>query len=159
MTKILKRKWCLFSFTLFILGGTFSHAQQGYQPEDEIKEPDNVISRTIKSESKEQAMPFEEVTSTPEFPGGKDSLLKYLSHNLIYPAIAVENKIQGKVVVSFVVKKDGTIDDIKIVRGIDPSCDKEALRIVKRMPAWIPGKENGEAVNVHYTLPIVFKMD
>lgn len=94
----------------------------------------------------------------PQFPGGEAALLKYVSEHIKYPLIAQENNVQGRVVVQFVVKKDGSIGDIKVVRGKDPDLDKEAVRLVKTFPKFVPGRMNGQAVNVWYTLPINFKL-
>ena len=81
-----------------------------------------------------------------------------LSKNIKYPVIAQENGIQGKVILGFVVTKSGAISDVTVLRSLDPSCDKEAIRVVKLLPKWIPGKQNGENVNVRYTLPVVFRL-
>lgn len=94
----------------------------------------------------------------PQFPGGESALLKYLSDHIKYPETAIENNLQGRVVVQFVVKRDGSIGEVKVVRGKDPDLDKEAVRIVKTLPTFIPGRMNGQAVNVWYTLPISFKL-
>lgn len=103
--------------------------------------------------------PYQVVEQMPEFPGGELALQKYLRSSVKYPAIALENGIQGKVYVSFVVDRDGGISNAKIARGIDASIDKEALRVVKAMPKWIPGKQNGETVRVSFTLPINFTLE
>lgn len=100
--------------------------------------------------------PYSVVEQMPEFPGGQVALRKFLSTAVKYPVIAQENAIQGKVFVAFVVDRDGGISNVKISRGVDPSLDKEAIRVVKSMPKWIPGKQNGEAVRVSYTVPINF---
>jgi TonB family protein len=96
------------------------------------------------------------VEQMPEYPGGPDALRKFIAFNIKYPRTAVENNAQGKVFVSFTVTKTGAVGDAKIARGVDPSLDQEALRIVESMPAWIPGKQNGETVDVAYTIPIEF---
>lgn len=101
---------------------------------------------------------FKTVEQMPQFPGGNAEMLQFIKDNLRYPTIAAENGIQGKVVVVFVVEKDGSLSDIKIVKSIDPQCDREAVRIVKSMPKWQPGKQNGSAVPVDYTLPITFRI-
>ena len=92
----------------------------------------------------------------PEFPGGYHALLTFLSQNIKYPAIAAEHGISGKVTVNFVVNKDGTISDAKILRGVDQAIDKEALRVVYSLPKWKPGKQGGKPVKVSYYLPISF---
>ncbi|MBR5635066.1 MAG: energy transducer TonB [Prevotella sp.] len=101
---------------------------------------------------------FEVVEQMPSFPGGDAALMQYLSNNIKYPVVAQENGVQGRVVVSFVVEKDGSITDVKVVRSVDPSLDKEAQRVVKSMPKWIPGKQNGSAVRVKYNVPVSFKL-
>lgn len=101
---------------------------------------------------------FDVVEQMPSFPGGPSALMKYLSENVKYPVVAQENGVQGRVVVSFVVEKDGHITDVKVVRSVDPSLDKEAARVVKSMPNWIPGKQNGSAVRVKYNVPVSFKL-
>ncbi|EFA90959.1 TonB family protein [Hoylesella buccalis] len=101
---------------------------------------------------------FDVVEQMPSFPGGPSALMKYLSENVKYPVVAQENGVQGRVVVSFVVEKDGHITDVKVVRSVDPSLDKEAARVVKSMPSWIPGKQNGSAVRVKYNVPVSFKL-
>lgn len=101
---------------------------------------------------------FDVVEQMPSFPGGPSALMKYLSENVKYPVVAQENGVQGRVVVSFVVEKDGHITDVKVVRSVDPSLDKEAARVVRSMPSWIPGKQNGSAVRVKYNVPVSFKL-
>lgn len=100
----------------------------------------------------------DELTELPQFHGGEDALNKYLLNNLKYPVVAEENGIQGLVNVSFIVRRDGTITDIKAVGTVDPSLAKEAVRLVKAMPRWEPGKANGLAVNAGRTIPIVFRI-
>lgn len=102
--------------------------------------------------------PFVSVEQMPQFPGGQSELMKFISNNLKYPTIAAENGIEGRVIVRFVVGKDGSVSDIQIQRGLDASCDKEAKRVVEAMPKWIPGMQNGRAVPVYFTLPILFKL-
>ena len=95
----------------------------------------------------------------PEFPGGQEELLYFLQKNVKYPKIAQENGIQGRVIVQFVVAKDGKIEEAVVVRsGGDPSLDKEALRVIKSMPRWIPGKQRGKPVRVQYTVPVNFRL-
>lgn len=101
---------------------------------------------------------FEVVEQPASFPGGQAALMTWLSENIRYPVIAQENGIQGRVILQFVVSSDGTIDDIKVVRGVDPSLDREATRLVSEMPKWIPGRQGGRAVKVRFTLPIVFRL-
>lgn len=102
--------------------------------------------------------PLVTVEQMPSFKGGEAEMLKFISNNMKYPASAKENGIQGRVTVRFVITSAGKITDVQIIRGIDPACDKEAIRIVKNMPDWEPGKQNGKAVSVYYTLPIKFSL-
>ena len=106
----------------------------------------------------EESKVFDVVEEQPSFPGGQDTLMQWLSDNVKYPVIAAENGIQGRVIVQFVVSKTGSISNVNVVRGVDPSLDKEAVRVVKAMPNWTPGKQNGTTVNVRYTLPVTFKL-
>ena len=101
---------------------------------------------------------FDMVEQMPAFPGGMQELMVYLGKNIKYPTIAQENGTQGRVIIQFVVERDGTISDVRVARGVDPYLDKEAVRVVKSMPKWIPGKQNGKAVSVKYTVPIVFEV-
>ncbi|MCM1021983.1 MAG: energy transducer TonB [Muribaculum sp.] len=101
---------------------------------------------------------FTAVEQMPQFPGGDAALMTYLSKNLKYPPVAMENNIQGNVIVMFVVTKTGKIGEVKIARSKDPDLDKEAIRVVKSLPDFIPGKMNGQPVNVWYTLPVRFKL-
>jgi len=101
---------------------------------------------------------FTSVEQVPEFPGGMAALQKYLANNIRYPAAAKEDGIQGRVVLQFVVDKDGSVTNIVIQRDIGGGCGKEAVRVVSSMPKWKPGKQNGQAVKVYYTLPVSFKL-
>ena len=99
---------------------------------------------------------FDVVEEMPSFPGGNVALMSYLNGNTKYPVVAQENGVQGKVIISFVVERDGSISDVKVARSVDPSLDREAQRVVKSMPRWTPGKQNGQTVRVKYTVPVVF---
>ena len=110
------------------------------EPEEEIKEED----------------PFIHVEEMPRFPGGEVALFKYLGDNIKYPAMAKDAGINGKVYVTFVIEKDGSIGNVKILRGIGGGCDEEAIRILNGMPHWSPGKQRGKPVRVQYNLPINF---
>ncbi|MBQ0023015.1 MAG: energy transducer TonB [Prevotellaceae bacterium] len=101
---------------------------------------------------------FEVVEQNPAFPGGDKALMAYLTKNLKYPASAQENGIQGRVLVQFVVNKDGSIVDPKVLRSVDPALDKEAMRVVSAMPKWQPGKQRGKTVRVKFTLPVTFRL-
>lgn len=101
---------------------------------------------------------FDVVEEMPSFPGGQGALMQYLNNNIKYPIVAQENGVQGRVIVSFVVERDGSISDVKVARSVDPSLDREAQRVVKSMPRWSPGKQNGSTVRVKYTVPVVFRL-
>ena len=101
---------------------------------------------------------FEAVEQQASFPGGQSALMKWLSSNLRYPELAQQNNVQGKVIVKFTVEKDGSITNPTVVRGVDKDLDREAIRVVKKMPRWTPGKNNGAAVRSYFTLPVTFKL-
>ena len=101
---------------------------------------------------------YETVEQMPEFPGGMEAMMRFLQQNIQYPANAAKNKVEGRVVLQFVIEKDGQIGEVKIARSVDPELDAEALRVVKSMPTFIPGRHNGKAVAVWYTIPISFKL-
>ena len=101
---------------------------------------------------------FDVVEEMPSFPGGQGALMSFLNSNIKYPVVAQENGVQGRVIVGFVVERDGSITDVKVMRSVDPSLDREAQRVVKAMPRWKPGKQNGSAVRVKYTVPVVFRL-
>lgn len=101
---------------------------------------------------------FVVVEDQPLFPGGNAAMMKFLSDNIKYPVIAQENNIQGRVICNFVVEKDGSITDVQVVRGVDPTLDREAVRVIQQMPRWKPGKQRGQAVRVRFTLPVVFRL-
>ena len=109
-----------------------------------VEEEDNVV--------------FQVVEKMPSFPGGDAALFKYLSDNVKYPVIAQENGVQGRVICQFVVNRDGSIVDVEVVRSVDPSLDKEAIRVFKSMPKWSPGQQRGKPVRVKYTLPVNFRL-
>ena len=128
---------------------------------EDDKAEEVVIAAPVEApvEEEEEEVVFVVVESMPEFPGGQQALFKYLSENVKYPVIAQENGIQGRVICQFVVNKDGSIVDVEVVRsGGDPSLDKEAVRVIKSMPKWKPGKQRGKAVRVKYTVPVNFKL-
>ena len=114
-------------------------------PENPVVDPDEGKVFTI-------------VEEMPSFPGGEDKMLQYIHDHVKYPPIARENNIQGRVYVSFVVDKDGKIKDSKILRGIGGGCDEEALRVVKSMPDWKAGRQNGRSVQVQFNLPVNFTL-
>jgi len=101
---------------------------------------------------------FEVVEEQPEFPGGMEALLKYLAKNINYPESAVDNGIQGKVMVRFVVERDGSVSAVETYKSVDPALDKEAERVVKTLPKWKPGRQQGKAVRTRYIVPVVFRL-
>ena len=113
----------------------------------------------VEEEEVDEQQIFQVVEENPEFPGGMKECMKFLSNNIKYPQISQENGVQGRVIVQFVVNADGTIVDPVVVRGVDPYLDKEALRVIKLMPKWKPGKQRGKAVRVRYTQPVLFRLN
>jgi len=109
-------------------------------------------------ESAEEAQIFMVVESMPEYPGGEAALYTFLADNIKYPQMAKESGIQGRVFVTFVVEKDGHVTDVRVLRGIGGGCDEEAIRVVKSMPKWTPGKQRGKSVRVQYNLPVKFTL-
>lgn len=109
-------------------------------------------------EEEEEAVIFTVVEKDPEFPGGMDALYKYLAQNIKYPTIARENGITGRVYVTFVVERDGSIANPRVLRDIGGGCGAEAIRVVKSMPKWNPGKQSGKAVRVQFNLPVNFNL-
>ena len=99
-----------------------------------------------------------DVSQMPEFPGGEEELLRYLAQNIQYPKRAVDGNTEGRVLLGFVVNKEGEIDDVIVIRSIGDGCDEEAVRVIHKMPKWKPGKNNGRLVNVFYNLPITFQL-
>lgn len=123
-----------------------------------IKEHKEEVVQEKPREEKKKEEVFTHVEQMPKFPGGDAELYKFISNNLNYPAMAIENNVQGRVVVQFVVTKDGSIGNVKVVRSVDRDLDNEAIRVCKKLPKFIPGKQNGQPVNVWYTLPVTFKL-
>ena len=126
----------------------------GYAPEEEKKQP--VAKEEVKQT--EEEVIFQVVEQMPEFPGGMSEAMKFLAKNIKYPVTAQQAKIEGRVIVQFVVGKDGSISDVHTVRSVSPELDAEAIRVVSMMPKWNPGKQRGKAVSVSYTMPIMFRL-
>lgn len=112
-----------------------------------------------KSQGEDIGKVFTVVEQLPEFPGGAQELYQYLARNIKYPKSAKERKVQGRVISQFVVRKDGSITDVKVVKGVDAELDAEAVRVISGMPKWQPGMQKGEAVDVKYTIPVTFRLD
>ena len=116
------------------------------------------VLTVVEEEEESSQQIFTVVETMPEFPGGQGALLQYLAKSIKYPVIAQENGIQGRVSCSFVVNKDGSIVDAEVIRGVDPSLDKEALRVINSMPKWNPGMQRNKPVRVKYTVPVMFRL-
>ncbi len=124
--------------------------------QDEVIE-EYVAPEVVEEEVVEQEI-FQIVEEMPAYPGGERALLEYVAKNIKYPQIARETGIQGRVFVGFVVEPDGSVSNVKILRGIGGGCDEEAMRVIKSLPKWKPGKQRGKAVRVSYQIPVVFKL-
>lgn len=124
----------------------------------EVLKAKEVIAEPEPPKHEEENKVFDIVEQQPMFPGGQTALMKYLYEHTKYPVVAQENGVQGRVTVQFVVEKDGSISDVHVLRGVDPSLDKEAVRVVKSMPRWTPGKQNGINVRVNYRVPVLFRL-
>lgn len=121
-----------------------------------LKAVEDIAAPEPPKQEEEQNKIFEVVEQQPSFPGG--SVNGWLAEHIKYPVVAAENGIQGRVVVQFVVEKDGSVSQVKVVRGVDPSLDKEAQRVISSMPKWIPGKQNGVSVRSRFTVPVTFRL-
>ena len=137
-------------------------AEEAAAAEQVAATPDVIASKedseAISQVTKEDEVVHIRVDRMPEFPGGQAALVNYLVNNVIYPIPAQEQGIQGRVVCQFIVEKDGSVGDVKVIRGVHESLDNEAIRVVEAMPKWIPGVQGGEIVRVRYTLPIRFNL-
>ena len=142
-----------------IVIGTYRHNSSTYPvvkiPKQEIKE----VTPTKNSKISKSKKIYDVVDEMPVFPGGNGALLEYLATHVKYPVVAQENGVQGRVIVSFVVECDGSITDVRVERSVDPSLDREAIRVVSSMPRWSPGKLNGYIVRVKYSAPVLFKLN
>ena len=119
---------------------------------------EEIVQVEVQEEEVVEQEIFQIVEEMPAFPGGEAKLMEYVGKNIKYPQIARETGIQGRVFIGFVVEPDGSVSNVKLLRGIGGGCDEEAMRVVKSMPKWKPGKQRGKAVRVSYTLPVVFKL-
>ncbi len=133
--------------------------QEGSDDADKFKAvQEQVVVKEPEPEKPKEEEIFVAVEQQAEFPGGMSALMKWLGNNIRYPEAAQQNDIQGKVIVKFVVEKDGSIGAADVIKGVDKDLDREAIRVVKKMPKWQPGKNNGVAVRSYFTLPVVFKL-
>ena len=126
--------------------------------QDEVIEEYVYEAPEIEEEEIQEAEVFKVVEEMPEFPGGTAKLLEYIQKNMKYPMMARESDIQGKVYVQFVVEPDGSISNVQVLRGIGGGCDEEAMRVIKSLPKWKPGKQRGKPVRVSYQIPVFFKL-
>ena len=124
----------------------------------EVLKAKEIIVQEAEKPKEEETKIFDVVEQMPSFPGGMGALMQYLSSHIKYPVVAEENGIQGRVICTFIVEKDGSITATHVARSVDPSLDKEAVRVINSMPRWIPGKQNGSACRVKLTLPVTFKL-
>jgi len=131
---------------------------QGNDENGALLSAKSVISTEPVKPKEEEDKILTYVEQMPTFPGGQSALMQYLAQHIKYPVIAEEECIQGRVVCTFVVERDGSITDVRVIRSVDPSLDKEAIRVIKSMPKWIPGKQNGHAVRVKFTIPVTFRL-
>ena len=118
----------------------------------------NLIAQTDTARPVEKEDVYEFVEIAPEFPGGEKAMFQFITSNLHYPAPCKEEEIQGKVFVQFIIEKDGSVNEVTVVRGVHSALDAEAVRVIKMMPKWKPGYQNGKAVRTRYRLPIYFKL-
>ena len=118
------------------------------------------VNTTAMAQNKKAAIDkvYEKAEVMPEFPGGEQAMINFVATNVTYPKEAMEKEISGRVLVGFIVEKDGSITETEVVKGIGGGCDEEAVRVVKAMPKWKPGKQKGKPVRVHFMLPIIFKL-
>jgi protein TonB len=143
----MKRILCLLLLVLMASVGAFAQSAIRYAPVD------------VEEEDPDEFLIFEMVEMKPRFPGGEASMMQFISASIMYPTISMENDVQGRVFVQFVINRDGSIANVKVLRGVDPYLDKEAVRVVSTMPKWEPGMHRGKAVRVRYTVPITFRLD
>lgn len=167
-TKLTKYLIILPAFGMLIAANTIftacSEKQDLLQGEPETQKVTIQVTDTQTEESEpknitvEVSDVHEKAEVMPEFAGGTNALMKYIFENLKYPVAAVDQQVEGRVIARFVISKTGKVKDVEILRSLSPECDAEALRVIKSMPDWKPGKEKGEPVEVFYTMPILFKL-
>jgi periplasmic protein TonB len=131
------------------------------QAQATVKNEDVQVVTQVQEEVKEEEAPtqvFVVVEEMPTFPGGEGELMKFINSNIVYPDIAKENNIQGRVILRFCVTYKGAVDQVTILKGVDPALDNEAIRVIKMLPTWKPGKQGGKPVNVWYSVPVTFQL-
>ena len=140
---------------------SLAHASETEKVTSAVKSATEAGEKAVESSASKKVFTgkvYDIVEQMPSFPGGPAELMKWLSSHVQYPAIAIESCIQGTVIVAFIVEPDGSVSNAKLVRSVDPCIDQEALRVVRQMPKWKPGKQNGAAVRVKYNVPVIFKL-
>lgn len=146
---------------LEIVDDTDLEADAVIRTSEDLRDPVEIKYKPVVVETENEPVEdviFDSAEKMPEFPGGSGALFQYLSKNMKYPTIPQETGVQGKVIIQFVVDKDGTISNPVVVRSVDPYLDKEALRVIKAMPKWTPGMQRNQAVRVKYTVPVSFRL-
>jgi protein TonB len=149
--------------TLFILPVLMARAQQQPAQKQKDRNAEVIIDSPIPMDTS-KTVPYDpdriftSVEQIPTFAGGMDRFYRYLGQNIRCPANAVKNHIQGKVIVTFVIEKDGSLNEIRVARGVSEDIDAEAIRVVKNSPKWVPGLQNGKPVRVQYTVPVSFSL-
>lgn len=138
---------CSCLFAAILLNATSTQAQ-------EVKDNSNFVTTKDSSETKI----YDKIEQMPAFPGGPSALREYLSKNIKYPVAAEKDGIQGRVFVSYIVERDGLINEVAVAKSVDPNLDREAVRVIQNMPNWIPGKQHGKTVRVKYTVPVTFRL-
>jgi protein TonB len=131
------------------------------QAQVEVKNEEVQVQEQVQEEVKEEEAPvdvFVVVEEMPTFPGGDAELMKYIGNNTVYPDVAKENNIQGRVIIRFCVTYKGAVDQVSVLKGVDPALNDEAVRVIKTLPTWKPGKQGGKAVNVWYSVPVLFQL-
>ena len=122
------------------------------------RRPERPEAAPVAVDEDDNPLNFQVIERLPEFPGGMVEFMKWLTKNLSYPVIAQQQKIQGKVLVSFIINKDGTISSPKVVKSVSPELDREALRVIRIMPKWKPGEDHGKPCRTYFCIPVVFKL-
>lgn len=153
----MKKTLFLVIFTLFCIGNMYT---QTYSDENIIEADSTKTANT--EENEEEYIEYYYQETMPEFPGGMEKLMLFIQENMRYPKSAAKKSIEGRVICQFTIKKDGSIDhkSIIVIRGLHKSLDKEAIRIIKKMPKWKPGEDfNGQAIDCKYTIPVKFKLN
>jgi protein TonB len=144
-------------FAIFLLSASYAFAQDTVPPPPPPPPPPYLLDTTTKSTDIAGKV-FVVVEQMPAFPGGDKKLFKFLKKNIKYPKEARRKEIEGRVYISFVIDEQGMVQDVRVIKGVSPELDEEAVRVVKLMPKWTPGSQKGKPIKVQYTLPIIFHL-